>query len=142
LKPAVPFLLTIVLLLVLGRDRSRRAGTVADDIPRPDHRRGLSTMRRRLPWVMWTIILIAYSQQWFNTHWFRADTYGQTVIAQGLAVAIIFLSFVVVTGMGGMVSLAQATFVTVGGFGAGWLLSHDLGINIPGIASHGQVNFV
>ena len=142
LKPSVPFILTLVLLLVFGRDRTRRAGSVADDIPRPDHRTSLTKMRRRLPWAIWTVILVAYSQQWFHTHWFRADTYGQTVLAQGLATAIIFLSFVVVTGMGGMVSLAQASFVTVGGFAAGWALTHDWGVNIPLIAAHGQLNFV
>ena len=142
LKPAVPFILTIVLLLAFGRDRSRRAGTVADDIPRPDHRRALSPLRRRLPWVIWTVILVAYSQQWFNVSWFHADAYHQGVIAQGLAMAIIFLSFVVVTGMGGMVSLAQATFVTVAGFAAGWALTRDWGIDLPLVASHGQINFV
>ena len=35
-------------------------------------------------------------------------------MAQGLALSLIFLSFVIVTGMGGMVSLAQATFVDHG----------------------------
>ena len=47
--------------------------------------------------------------------------------------AIIFLSFVVVTGMGGMVSLMQASFVTAGGFAAGWALTHDFGVDIPGV---------
>jgi ABC-type branched-subunit amino acid transport system ATPase component/ABC-type branched-subunit amino acid transport system permease subunit len=41
-----------------------------------------------------------------------------------------------------MVSLAQASFVTVGGFAAGWALSSDLGVNIPGLVSHGQINFL
>jgi branched-subunit amino acid ABC-type transport system permease component len=142
LKAAVPFILTVILLLVLGRERGRRAGSVADDVPRPDHRRGMSAMRRRLPWVIWTIILLVYTQQWLEWSWIRAGTYEQTVIAQGLAVAIIFLSFVVVTGMGGMVSLAQATFVTAGGFAAGWALSRDWGFDIPGIATNGQINFL
>ena len=142
LKSAVPFLLTIALLLVFGRDRSRRAGSVADDIPRPDHRRGMSTLRRRLPWVVLTLVLVVYTQQWLEWSWIRAGTYEQTVIAQSLAMAIIFLSFVVVTGMGGMVSLAQATFVTAGGFAAGWALSRDWGWDIPGVAHNGQINFL
>ena len=141
LKAAVPFILTVVLLLIFGRDRSRRAGSVADDVPRPDHRQGLSRFRRRACWVAWTIALIVYSLQWINVSWLQANGYGQTVIAQGLAMAIIFLSFVVVTGFGGMVSLAQATFVTVGGFVAGWALSRNWGIDVPGIASHGKLNF-
>jgi ABC-type branched-subunit amino acid transport system ATPase component/branched-subunit amino acid ABC-type transport system permease component len=141
LKAAVPFILTVVLLLVLGRERGRRAGSVADDLPRPDHRHGMSALRRRLPWVIWTLILIVYSQQWLPWSWIRAGTYEQTILAQGLAVAIIFLSFVVVTGMGGMVSLAQATFVTAGGFAAGWTLSRDWGVDIPGVIDDGKLNF-
>ena len=142
LKSSVPFILVVLLLLVFGRDKSRRGGTMSDERPRPDHRAGMSKMRKRLPWAIWTLILIAYSLQWFNISWLRADTYGQTVIAQGLAVAVIFLSFVVVTGMGGMVSLAQGTFVTIGGFGTGWVLSHDWGFDIPGVINNGHVSFV
>ena len=48
--------------------------------------------------------------------------------------AIIFLSFVVVTGIGGMVSLAQAAFVTAGGFAAGWALNCDFGRRHPGLS--------
>ena len=142
LKSSVPFVLVVLLLLVFGRDKSRRGGTVSDERPRPDHRIGMSKMRKRVPWAIWTLILIAYSLQWFNVDFLRADTYGQTVIAQGLAVAVIFLSFVVVTGMGGMVNLAQGAFVTIGGFGAGWMLSHDWGFDIPGVINNGHVSFV
>jgi ABC-type branched-subunit amino acid transport system ATPase component/branched-subunit amino acid ABC-type transport system permease component len=141
LRSSVPYLLVIVLLLFIGRDRSRRAGSVADDVPPPDHRDELSALRRRLPWAIWTVILLAFSMGWFGWDWFRADAYDQTVIAQSLVMAIIFLSFVVVTGMSGQVSLMQASFVTAGGFAGGWALTHDFGVDIPGIAAHGQLNF-
>jgi len=141
LKSSVPFLLVIVLLLFIGRDRSRRGGSLADDVPPPDHRDGMSRLRRQLPWAIWTLILIAFSLGWFGWDWLRADTYDQTVIAQSLAMAIIFLSFVVVTGMGGQVSLMQASFVTAGGFAAGWALTHDFGVDIPGVFDHGHMNF-
>ena len=114
---------------------------MADDVPPPDHRRGLPAWRRRLPWAVWTVILIAFSLGWFGWDSLRADTYDQTVIAQSLAMAIIFLSFVVVTGMGGMVSLVQAGFVTAGGFAVGWALTHDFGVDIPGVFAHGSLNF-
>jgi ABC-type branched-subunit amino acid transport system ATPase component/branched-subunit amino acid ABC-type transport system permease component len=141
LRSSVPYLLVIVLLLFIGRDRSRRAGSVADDIAPPDHREGLSKLRRRLPWAIWTLILVAFSFGWFGWDWLRADAYDQTVIAQSLVMGIIFLSFVVVTGMSGQVSLMQASFVTAGGFAGGWALTHDFGVDIPGIAAHGQLNF-
>ncbi len=142
LKSSVPFLLVIVLLLFFGRDRSRQAGSVADDVPPPDHREGLPKWRRRLPWAAWTAVLVAYSMGWFGWSWLRADTYDQTVVALSLVMAIIFLSFVVVTGMGGQVSLMQASFVTAGGFAGGWALTHDWGIDIPAFASNGQLNFI
>jgi branched-subunit amino acid ABC-type transport system permease component/ABC-type branched-subunit amino acid transport system ATPase component len=141
LKSSVPFLLVIILLFWFGRERSRRAGSVADDVPPPDHREGLPKWRRRLPWGVWTFILVAFSLQWFGASWLQADAYDQTVIAQSLAMAVIFLSFVVVTGMSGQVSLMQASFVTAGGFAAGWALTHDFGVDIPLIAAHGQLNF-
>src|SRR4051794_38807288 len=141
LRSSVPYLLVIVLLLFIGRDRTRRAGSVADDVPPPDHREGLSKVRRRLPWAVWTVILLAFSLGWFGWDWLRADAYDQTVIAQSLVMAIIFLSFVVVTGMSSQVSLMQASFVTAGGFAGGWALTHDFGVDVPGIVSHGQLNF-
>ncbi len=142
LKSSVPFVLTVLLLLVVGRDRSRRAGSVADDVPRPDHRMLLSPMRRRLPWAIWTVVLVAYALQWLPTHWFRADNYAQTVIAQGVATAVIFLSFVVVTGLGGMVSLGQTVFVITGAFATGWASTRDWGVDLPLVASHGRLNFL
>ncbi|MFN8026932.1 MAG: ATP-binding cassette domain-containing protein [Acidimicrobiia bacterium] len=143
LKSSVPFLLVILLLLFFGRDRTRRAGSVADDVPPPDHREGMSKLRRRLPWAIWTVVLLGWSLGWLPWDWARADTYDQTVIAQSLAMAIIFLSFVVVTGMSGQVSLMQASFVTAGGFAGGWALTHDFGgVNIWGFFSNGQMSFL
>jgi ABC-type branched-subunit amino acid transport system ATPase component/branched-subunit amino acid ABC-type transport system permease component len=142
LQSSIPYLLVLVLGLVFGRDRTRRGGTTADNGPRVDHRRGLPAWRLRLPWALFVVALVAYSMQWIPVSFLRADSYDQTIIAQSLATGIILLSFVIVTGMGGMVSLAQATFVTAGGFAAGWALNRDWGINIPLIASHGQLNFL
>jgi ABC-type branched-subunit amino acid transport system ATPase component/branched-subunit amino acid ABC-type transport system permease component len=141
LKSAVPFILVLVLLPIFTRGRKRQAGSVAEDVPPPDHRLGLSKLRRRLPWALWTIVLIAFALQWLPWAWAQADTYDQTVIAQGLAMAVIFLSFVVATGMGGMVSLAQASFATAGGFAVGWAVNHNFGVNIPGFFTHGSINF-
>jgi ABC-type branched-subunit amino acid transport system ATPase component/branched-subunit amino acid ABC-type transport system permease component len=142
LRSAVPYILVLILGIVVGRDRGRRRAGATEDPPRPDHREGLPKWRRRLPWAVFTVLLIGFSLQWIDVGWLQADTYDQTVIAQSLATAIIFLSFVVVTGLGGMVSLAQTSFATAGGFAAGWALGRDWGIDIPLIASDGQINFV
>ncbi len=140
LSSAVPYVLVILLGLVVGRDRSRQAGSVAEDRPPSDHRAGMSAARRWWPWLTFLFLLVGYSLHWFPS-WFQATATAQTAIAQGLAISIILLSFIVVTGMGGMVSLAQATFVTAGGFAAGWALNHNWGVNLPLVASHGQLNF-
>ena len=142
-RSAIPFILVFVVLLLAGRGRGREAGSMADDAPLRDHREGLPGWRRRLPWAVFTIALLAYSLQWIDVAWLQADAYEQSnLIAAGLAMGIVFLSFVVVTGLGGMVSLAQATFVVTGGFAAGWALNRDWGIDFPLVASHGQINFV
>ena len=126
---------------LLHRNRPQPgSGSVADDAPPPDHRAGLPAWRRRLPWAIVTIAILGFALQWINIAALQADSYEQAQIALGLVYAIIFLSFVVVTGLGGMVSLAQATFVIAGGFAAGWALNRDWG-DIPVIAPHGSLNF-
>ncbi|HEV3449776.1 MAG TPA: ATP-binding cassette domain-containing protein [Acidimicrobiia bacterium] len=141
-RSSIPFLLTLIILYFVARDRRREAGVAADQAPPRDHRSGLPRWRRRLPWAVAVLVLAAFSLQWFNASWLQADTYEQSIIAKGLVFGLIFLSFVVVTGLGGMVSLAQATFVTAGGFAAGWALNRDWGINAPFVARHGHLNFL
>ena len=135
-RTSIPFLLTLLILgFVTIRDPAR------EQVPAPDHRAGLPRWRRRLPWLVVTLVLVAYSLQWIDVGRLQADVFEQGVIAKGLAYGLIFLSFVVVTGLGGMISLAQATFVTAGGFAAGWALARDWGIDVPLIAHHGHLNF-
>src|SRR5215471_18163834 len=133
-RSSIPFLLTLLLVFIV-REKP------ADEAPRRDHREGLPAWRRRLPWALATFALVAFTLQWSGIPALQADVYEQGIIAKGLVFGIIFLSFVVVTGIGGMVSLAQASFVVAGGFAAGWALSRDWGINIPLIATHGHLNF-
>ena len=133
LLSSVPFVLAVVGLIVLGSLTRRRTRNPIPEEPRPDHRDGLSPLRRRLPWVIFTAALILYTTLLATSFW-------AGLLAQGMVYAIIFLSFVVVTGIGGMVSLAQATFVTAGGFLAGYLVTHQFG-NIPVIMSGGHLNF-
>jgi len=143
LKTSIPFILTLLVLFLYARRASdREAGSIADEKPPRDHREGLPKWRRRLPWAVFTVLLTAFALQWFEADWLQADIYEAGLIAKGLAVGLIFLSFVVVTGIGGMVSLAQGTFVIAGGFAAGWALNRDWGIDVPFIASNGQLNFV
>jgi ABC-type branched-subunit amino acid transport system ATPase component/branched-subunit amino acid ABC-type transport system permease component len=113
---SVPIVVLIIALLVLARDRSRRGGSAADDSPPLEYLSLIPIWRRAAPWVVATAFLVVYVL-------FLANDFWAGTIAQGLALSLIFLSFVVVTGMGGMVSLAQATFSTMAGLTTGLLFN-------------------
>lgn len=144
LKTAIPFVLTLVILLVASARRSgREAGSVSDERAAPDHREGMSTWRRLLPWAIAISALLVFVFGWLPWDWAKADSFEiNSMIAPGLVLALVFLSFVVVTGIGGMVSLAQASFVTAGGFTAGWLVQQDWGVHIPILVPNGLPNFM
>jgi ABC-type branched-subunit amino acid transport system ATPase component/branched-subunit amino acid ABC-type transport system permease component len=114
---AVPFILLLAALLGLNRDRNRRAGSVNEDVRPLDYLASISPLRRRLPWALATVALVVYV-------FFIANQFWLGVVGTGLALSIIFLSFVVVTGLGGMVNLAQAAFVNGAGLTAGLLTAH------------------
>src|SRR6266540_3374286 len=88
-KSSIPYILTFVILVVVAREQRRQAGSVAEEAPPPDHRAGLPAWRRRLPWVVATLALVAFSLQWIDVGALQADNYEQTQIAIGLAGAIV-----------------------------------------------------
>src|SRR5690606_28095404 len=115
-RSSVPFMLLFVLMFFV-QGRGRAAGSVAEEVPAVDPRSDLPAWRLRLPWAAGAVALLGYGL-------FVADAYWTGILNRGLVLGLVFLSFVVVTGLGGMINLAQATFVTVGGFTAGWLVNH------------------
>ena len=142
LRAAIPFVLTVILFFVIGRRPAGQARSVSEERAPDDHRAGLSRWRRLLPWFVLITVLIAFTLQWLPWGWAQADNFESLgILAPGMALAIVLLSFVLVTGVGGMVSLAQGTFVTAGGFAAGWAVNHDFGVDLPFVASHGRLNF-
>ena len=123
---AVPFILLLFGLVVMARERSRRGGSTADEAPPPDYLSDLPWWRRALPWTLATAFLIVYIL-------FLANDFWVGVMALGLTLSLIFLSFVVVTGMGGMVSLAQGTFVLVAALTTGLLINRYEWAMLPAI---------
>jgi branched-subunit amino acid ABC-type transport system permease component/ABC-type branched-subunit amino acid transport system ATPase component len=114
---SVPFLLLLVGLLFLAGDRGRRGGSVVAQAPPVDWSDDLPAWRRQLPWAiavaaffLWTFVFLRQNDAWLGN------------FATGLSFAVVFLSFVIVTGRGGMVSLAQAAFVMVAAFTTGKLM--------------------
>ena len=115
LSSAVPYILLFVGLLMLLRDRRRQGGVVADESPPSGLLDERPTIARGVGWSIATVALVVYTL-------FIADPLWVGLVAAGLALGLVFMSFTVVTGIGGMVSLAQATFVTAAGLTAGRLL--------------------
>ncbi|MFF2398414.1 ABC transporter permease subunit [Streptomyces goshikiensis] len=114
-RTAVPFLILFGGLLVLTR-RARTAGTAAADAPPFDHLAGASWARR---WGVWAVLAGALCVAFYTV----TTPFWSGLLAQGLAIGLVFMSFTVVTGLGAMVSLAQATFVTGAALVAGLLMS-------------------
>jgi ABC-type branched-subunit amino acid transport system ATPase component/branched-subunit amino acid ABC-type transport system permease component len=115
LGSAVPFIVLLVGLYVISRRRGRVAGTGATATDAPVE---LTRERRTLPQRGQTVLLWVIAGLLIQ---FVGGEYWNQFIAEGLCMSIIFLSFVVITGQVGVVSLAQAGFVTCGGLLAGWL---------------------
>ncbi|MFD4371351.1 ATP-binding cassette domain-containing protein [Streptomyces sp. NPDC058486] len=115
-RTAVPFLILFAGLVILVR-RQRAAGTAAADPPPVDYLAGQGWGRRWGAWVVAGVLLGAAFYTVTTPFW-------SGILAQGLAIGLVFMSFTVVTGLGAMVSLAQATFVTGAALVAGLLMSH------------------
>ncbi|WP_318206349.1 ABC transporter permease subunit [Streptomyces sp. SJL17-1] len=116
-RTAVPFLILFAGLVVLVRRRRRAAGTAAADPPPVEYLAGKGWGRRWGAWVVAGALL--------GTAFYTVTTpFWSGILTQGLAIGLVFMSFTVVTGLGAMVSLAQATFVTGAALVAGLLMSH------------------
>ncbi|MDR8414699.1 ATP-binding cassette domain-containing protein [Nonomuraea sp. 3-1Str] len=118
LRTAVPVILLFAGLVLLNRSRERVAGSSAEDTPPPDHLTGVPPWRRRLPWALALVALLAFTV--------AGPEYYVGVAANGLVLALIFCSFVVVTGIGGMVNLAQASFAAMAALTCGWAYASGL----------------
>ncbi|HEX4015119.1 MAG TPA: ATP-binding cassette domain-containing protein [Frankiaceae bacterium] len=115
LSSAAPYILIFIGLLLLNATRGRRAGSVSDEKTRGFDINSLPAWRRIWPWTAATIVLVIWICE-TSSAWLGFTT-------AGLCLGPVFVSLVVVTGIGGMVSLAQATFVTAAGLSAGVVLS-------------------
>ncbi|NEA73935.1 ATP-binding cassette domain-containing protein [Streptomyces sp. SID13588] len=115
-RTAVPFFLLFAGLLLMAR-RQRAAGTAAADVTTPDYLTGASWARRWGPWAAAAALLALAFYTVTTPFW-------SGLLTQGLAISLVFVSFTLVTGLGAMVSLAQATFVTGAALVAGLLMSH------------------
>jgi branched-chain amino acid transport system permease protein len=142
LAPSLPFIIMLVFLLVyrdLGRElfvvdtrRAMEEPEIVDDAPASDPTPDAAvtaTRRWRLPrpsggfmflaaaWVLLPLWLTGSRGVWL------------AITTRGVCVAIILLSYTVVAGEGGMISLCQITFAGIGGVLVGQLVvNHGMSV--------------
>ena len=75
LRAAIPFILTVILLFVIGRNRGSEGRSVAEEKPMEDHRDGLPRWRRVLPWAVFMFLFVAFTLQWFPWGWAQASDF-------------------------------------------------------------------
>jgi branched-subunit amino acid ABC-type transport system permease component len=136
--PSLPFIvLVLALLLVPGM---RRLHDDTDPLSSVDPPPPPTTASLRAPQlsrvirIAWYVLLAAFivsMLSWMPKTW-------ESVFNSGLAFSTIFLSITLITGMGGQLSLAQATLAGVGAFTAAQLANH-LGLNFLAGAVVGAV---
>jgi ABC-type branched-subunit amino acid transport system permease subunit len=123
---SIPFAVMLVFLIVYSFTSSglrreefeidrRRSGGVHGDAPPLPPTHGL----RRLVGPVATAVVLALIPLLFDSVTILGvtfDAFWIGVFAQGLALSIIFLSYTMVTGEGGMISLCQITLAGIGAF--------------------------
>lgn len=114
-ESSVPFVVLLVGLLFMARERTRRSGVVADAPPATVYTDDLPAWRVRMPWVLGAAFIVLQV-------FIFADQFWLGLWVTGLAFGLVFMSWVLLTGLGGMVSLAQAAFVTMAAMTAGLIL--------------------
>jgi branched-chain amino acid transport system permease protein len=113
-RPSIPFIVMLVFLLAYQGLKGERfevdassASQSRPEAPAPPPLRGWRAALGPLmvAGALFTVPL------WLSDFWIG-------VVSQGMGLAILFLTFTVVTGEGGMVSLCQMTLAGIGGFTA------------------------
>jgi branched-chain amino acid transport system permease protein len=118
-RPSLPFIVMLVALLAyqgLRREKFEvdlRAGPAEQEAPAPPRRTG---WRAAVGPLIVALALVSVPL-WLDDFWIG-------VVSQGIALAVLFLTFTLVTGEGGMLSLCQASLAGVGAFGAALLATN------------------
>lgn len=119
IRPSLPFFLMAAFLLAysyggMGREQRPRDTRAVDTdaVVSGEVRAGLGLMRLVYPSL--AVVVVLALPVMLNDFWIG-------LVASGLAFSIVFLSYTVVTGEGGMLSLCQVTFAGIGAIAAAQL---------------------
>jgi branched-chain amino acid transport system permease protein len=126
---SLPFIVLVAALLIVPGLRSldgTKDPLSSVDPPAPPTtaalRRQAMSKGIKIAWYTLLAVFIVSMLTWMPTTW-------ETVFNAGLVYSVIFLSITLITGMGGQLSLAQATLAGVGAFTAAQLANH-LGLSM------------
>ena len=129
LKPSLPFAVLFLLLLFWPGLRNRRETTdplSGADPPPPSlasaSRSRAFTHSTHILGAVFVLFMVYVALE-------RADAYWLSLLTLTLVYSVIFLSITVITGMGGQISLCQATFAGIGAFTTAQFVS-ALGSNV------------
>lgn len=116
LRPALPFLILIVLVLFWPglRRRSEASDPMANVEPPPPA--PVAVERPRWLALFTRVLAVAVIVGFVIVALTLLDGFWVNRMTVAVILSIIFLSITVITGMGGLISLAQATFAAVGAF--------------------------
>ncbi len=116
LRPALPFVVLFALLLFWPGLRSARdaADPLAGVDPPPPP--AAASIRTRFLTVGTRAFAVTVSAIGLLLGWFVLDSFWLGLVTSGVILGVIMLSITVITGMGGMISLCQATFAAIGAF--------------------------
>jgi branched-chain amino acid transport system permease protein len=126
---SLPFIVLVAALLIVPG--LRRLGDAKDPLASIDPPTPPTTATLRAPQldriirILWYVLLAAFHR--LHAH-LDAQDVGERV-QRRLAFSLIFLSITLITGMGGQLSLCQATLAGVGAFTAAQLANH-LGLSL------------
>ncbi|MFN8040652.1 MAG: ABC transporter permease [Acidimicrobiales bacterium] len=123
LRPSLPFVALFLLLLFWPGLRQRREATdplAGVDPPPPSP---VSTIRTRSLTVATRVFAVAVIALFTVVALTGFDAFWLGIFIKGVIFGVIFLSFTILTGMGGQISLCQAAFAATGAFTAAQLVS-------------------
>ncbi len=114
LRPSLPFVVLFILLIfspALRRARETKDPLAGVDPPPA----GLAAVERSRG-LTWSTRIFGVVVGLAAISFVMNDKYWLLLAIQALVLAVIFLSFTVITGMAGQISLCQATFAAIGAF--------------------------
>ncbi|MCU1449578.1 MAG: inner-rane translocator [Acidimicrobiales bacterium] len=114
-RPSVPFILLFALLLLWPGLRRQEVGDPLAGVSPPPPALA-ATLRDASLERLNRILFPAFIAAFMGVSLFVLPSFWLFLVTQGIIMSVIFLSFTVVVGMGGQISLCQATFAGVGAF--------------------------